>query len=349
MGRKRRLPGILPPARRRSLFSHPEGGGGGPPPPTVISISPASGTNFGGTAVTITGTNFRAGATATIGGISLTSVVVVNATTITGITGVYGSSGAVDVVVSESGQTGTLVGGFTYLSLLIPDDASTILHLYVFGGVVYDTKGTAFAEVGAVPRVASTAMGFANGKSAEGIGPFTTSNYFTLPSGFLNFTENFWVTTVIRNIDDQPSQATVLGSVALVAVNQWAGFIACSWATISATQNQSQFFTFNNDFGQAYLSRTANDNTISVLSHARTVTGGSVFSHLNQTAIATNNAIPAMQPFTGVPRIGNPTLTTISGGAQVPFPSTIFEIRVTRTPPTAALVTALHVSIFNDP
>ena len=53
------------------------------PAPTVTSVCPNSGTTAGGTAVTITGTNFAAGATVTFGGTAATNVVVVNSTTIT--------------------------------------------------------------------------------------------------------------------------------------------------------------------------------------------------------------------------------------------------------------------------
>ena len=51
--------------------------------PTVSSVSPNNGPTAGGTAVTITGTNFATGATVTFGGTAATSVVVVNSTTIT--------------------------------------------------------------------------------------------------------------------------------------------------------------------------------------------------------------------------------------------------------------------------
>ena len=44
-------------------------------------MSPNSGSTAGGTAVTITGTNFAAGATVTFGGTAATNVVVVNSTT----------------------------------------------------------------------------------------------------------------------------------------------------------------------------------------------------------------------------------------------------------------------------
>ena len=50
-------------------------------PPTVSSVSPNSGSTAGGTAVTITGTNFAAGATVTFGGTAATNVVVVSSTT----------------------------------------------------------------------------------------------------------------------------------------------------------------------------------------------------------------------------------------------------------------------------
>ena len=56
------------------------------PSPTVSSVSPNSGSTAGGTAVTITGTNFAAGATVTFGGTAATNVVVVSGTQITATT-----------------------------------------------------------------------------------------------------------------------------------------------------------------------------------------------------------------------------------------------------------------------
>src|SRR6202040_1583014 len=82
-------------------------------PPTVSSLSPNSGSTAGGTAVTITGTNFAAGATVTFGGAAATNVVVVNSTTITATTPA-GSAGAVTVTVTVNGQNGSLTNGYTY-------------------------------------------------------------------------------------------------------------------------------------------------------------------------------------------------------------------------------------------
>ncbi len=85
------------------------------PAPTVTSVSPNSGTTAGGTAVTITGTNFAAGATVTFGGVAATNVVVVSGTQITAITPA-GSAGATTVRVTVNGQAGNLASGFTYVA-----------------------------------------------------------------------------------------------------------------------------------------------------------------------------------------------------------------------------------------
>jgi hypothetical protein len=85
------------------------------PPPTVSGVLPNSGPTAGGTGVTISGTNFIAGATVTFGGTAATGVTVVNATTITATTPAH-AAGAVNVVVTiPVGGSGTLPNGFTYV------------------------------------------------------------------------------------------------------------------------------------------------------------------------------------------------------------------------------------------
>src|SRR5437899_443964 len=82
--------------------------------PTVSAISPSSGTSSGGTAVTVTGTGFAAGATVSLGGTAATNVTVVSSTSLTASTAAH-AAGVVNVVVTNSdGQSGTLTGGYTY-------------------------------------------------------------------------------------------------------------------------------------------------------------------------------------------------------------------------------------------
>jgi hypothetical protein len=77
------------------------------------SVSPASGDAAGGTAVTLTGRGFVAGAVVTFGGVPATDVVVVSDTEITA-TAPAGSSGAVDVRVEQTGDSAVLEGAFRY-------------------------------------------------------------------------------------------------------------------------------------------------------------------------------------------------------------------------------------------
>ncbi|HEX8979164.1 MAG TPA: IPT/TIG domain-containing protein, partial [Parasulfuritortus sp.] len=110
--------------------------------PTVTSISPSSGPTAGGTAVTITGTNFTGATSVTIGGAAATSVVVVNATTITAITPA-GVAGAANVAVTTPGGTGTGTGLYTYYAAptvtgISPTSGSTA------GGTSVTITGTNF-------------------------------------------------------------------------------------------------------------------------------------------------------------------------------------------------------------
>ncbi|MGD0092379.1 MAG: IPT/TIG domain-containing protein, partial [Planctomycetota bacterium] len=89
------------------------------PAPTISGVAPAQGIFSGGTAVTITGTNFVQGSNntgVTFGASAATNVVVVSATQITCVTAA-GSAGAVDVkVTNPDTQVATAAGAFTYTS-----------------------------------------------------------------------------------------------------------------------------------------------------------------------------------------------------------------------------------------
>jgi len=112
--------------------------------PTIASIVPTSGTTLGGTNVTISGTKFMSGATVTIGGVSATNVVVVNATSITATTAAH-PVGAVDVTVTNpDAQNATLTNGFTYrlpapsIAGIAPSSGTTL------GGVAVTVTGSDF-------------------------------------------------------------------------------------------------------------------------------------------------------------------------------------------------------------
>ena len=85
--------------------------------PTIANISPNNGPSVGGTSITITGSEFAAGATVTVGGKAATGVTVVNSMVIMAST--PPGAGSADVVVTNL-DTGAVtdVGGFTYSAAL---------------------------------------------------------------------------------------------------------------------------------------------------------------------------------------------------------------------------------------
>jgi len=123
--------------------------------PAVSGVSPNSGPVAGGTAVTITGTNFASGATVTFGGTAATNIVVVSSTSITALTP-PGSAGAVTVTVTNlDQQSGSLANGYTYVvtaGLTPPGNFSGVLigtsvPTYVAGQQFYSaTPGTSFTS-----------------------------------------------------------------------------------------------------------------------------------------------------------------------------------------------------------
>src|SRR5207237_1464112 len=92
------------------------------PPPQVTGITPTNGPSSGGTPVTITGTAFQSGATATIGGAALSGVSVsADATTLTGTTGAHApTTGNAVVVFNPDSQSATCTCTYDYTASNAP-------------------------------------------------------------------------------------------------------------------------------------------------------------------------------------------------------------------------------------
>ncbi|MGH9547819.1 MAG: IPT/TIG domain-containing protein, partial [Terriglobales bacterium] len=112
--------------------------------PTVTAITPNSGSINGGTAVTITGTGFLAGASVKLAGTSAAGVTIVSGTSITATTPAH-AAGAVSVVVTNTDtQSGTLTNGYTYFNPSNP--APTVMAIAPVSGTI--NGGTAIAITG---------------------------------------------------------------------------------------------------------------------------------------------------------------------------------------------------------
>lgn len=114
-----------------------------PNTPTVTAINPPRGVTSGGTAVTITGTNFTGATAVTIGGVAATFTVVSD-TSISATTGAH-APGIVDVVVTTPNGSGAGVGLFTYVAPAAPTvTAITPASGPTAGGTSVNITGTTF-------------------------------------------------------------------------------------------------------------------------------------------------------------------------------------------------------------
>jgi hypothetical protein len=84
----------------------------------VTNITPACGTAAGGTAVTITGSNFLSGATVLIGGVAASNVVIVSSNAVTAFTPANTVGAKIVMVTNTNGKFGALTNGFTYVTAL---------------------------------------------------------------------------------------------------------------------------------------------------------------------------------------------------------------------------------------
>ncbi len=130
------------------------------PAPTVVSVTPVSGPTTGGTPITISGTNFTASATVSLGSSAATGVVIVNSTTITATTPAH-AAGAVNVTVTNSdGQGASLTNGFTYISTPAPTVSSVSPNTgWTTGGTAVTITGANFAAGATVSFASSAATG----------------------------------------------------------------------------------------------------------------------------------------------------------------------------------------------
>jgi len=120
----------------------------------VTSVSPVNGPIGGGTTVTIRGSGFTSGATATFGGVAATGVVVTGPTTLTAVTGEH-ATGLVDVTVTIPGPYfATLAQGFFYAPPPTPTDFYTLTPCRLV-----DTRATQAPALAAFERRVWTLAG----------------------------------------------------------------------------------------------------------------------------------------------------------------------------------------------
>ena len=133
-------------------------------PPNPVQVTPSSGPTSGGTAITVTGTFFRTGATVRVGPNACQSVIVLAGGTALTCNTPTGASGPVLVsVTNPDNQAGVLNNAFTYLAPVPPPTVTGVSPAFgpVTGGTQVTVLGTNF-QAGAAVRFGSTPATAAN-------------------------------------------------------------------------------------------------------------------------------------------------------------------------------------------
>lgn len=134
------------------------------PAPTVTSVSPANGPRAGGTAVTITGTNFPTTVDSVQVGMGrLGSLVRISATQLTGTTPASSTSGAVDVTVhSTSAGNPTCGGCFTYNPVIVVQWTNLAAGEYHTCGLASSGVAYCWGDSTTVPAAVAGGLTFAS-------------------------------------------------------------------------------------------------------------------------------------------------------------------------------------------
>lgn len=147
-------------------------------PPTLTNVNPSSGSTAGGTAVTLTGTNFAAGCTADFGGAAGTGVAVPNATTITTTTPAH-AAGPVTVTVNCAAGSASLPNAFTFNAA---PAITSVTPASALPGTTVTITGAAFQNGATVTfrGVASATVTFVNATTLQAVVPNLTPGVATV-------------------------------------------------------------------------------------------------------------------------------------------------------------------------
>lgn len=301
------------------------------PPPTLTAVLPATGLSAGATTITLTGTEFGAGTTVTVGGVAATGVVATSSTSLTAVTPA-GTAGAANVVVTKAdGQSATLAGGYTYTQSPPPAVAS-----------ISPTSGT---HGGGVP-VTITGTGFVSGATVK-FGTVVATN--VVVSGSTSITAvapagtiNALVYIAVTNADSQTGtlangyRFVDTGIVTVTGILPTAGPLAGGTAvTITGTSFNAGATVKFGDAAGTVTSVTA--NTITAVTPAKTASGKVTVTVTNtDTKVGTLASGFTYQVAPTLTAVTAPTRVSTAGGTSVSLTGTGFVEGITVTVGTSA-------------
>jgi hypothetical protein len=313
--------------------------------PTITSVSPNNGTTGGGTTVTVTGTNFiDAGASTflTFGGINASSFSIVSPTQITATTPAH-AAGAVNVVFTNPGGSGTRTSGFTYytptvttvspsVGPIIGGTSVTIIGSYFTGAtsVTFGGASVSFSVSDASTITATTPA------HAAGAVTVTVSNVTDSGSKSSGFT--YYDPPAISTVS--PSGGPITGGTSVsIAGDNFTGAtsVAIGGTTTSILGNTGSIITVSSP------AKAAGTYDVTVTTPGGTATKTSAFTYYNFPTITT--VLPNAGPtaggtsitVTGTNLIGTTSVTV--GGTAAGNISVLNDTTLTATTPAKTAAT----------
>jgi hypothetical protein len=316
--------------------------------PTVTAINPTSGPIGGGTAVTITGTNFTGATGVTIGGAQATGLSVVNATTITATTGAH-AAGVVDVVVTTPNGVGAGTGLFTYVG---PPAAPTVTAIspprgVTGGGTAVTITGTDFTGATAVTIggvaapfnvVSATSITATTGAHAAGVVDVVVTTPNGTGTGIGLFTYVAPATPTVTAISPSSGSTaggtavTITGTTLVGATSVTIGGVAATFTVVNPT-------TINATTGP----HAAGAVDVVVTTPGGTATGAGLFTYVEPQAAPT---VTAISPPSGPADGGTPvtiTGTNFAGASSVSIGDVAVTFSVV-SPTSITATTAAHAA-----
>lgn len=261
-------------------------GGGGPPAPTVASADPDVGDTTAAHAgvMTITGTGFVSGATVSIGGTAATSVVFVNATTITCKPPAKASGLHTIRVTNPDAQYGELVNGYRAWT---PAEI-TGLSLYLDSRKVVVTAGSDVLSWGGLSAAGTTvtrnANGFATGVASLALTPsayFDIGAWQSLPSGSSKF-------AVVKFTSADATWDAYEGNAPLTVVGDRSGSVNTAMGFSGGALEITQY---DGAWQRAARSAGLNDGATRLVGWTHAVSGGAANAYVGETQVGSTASL----------------------------------------------------------
>lgn len=223
-------------------------------PPTVTNVSASSGTEVGGTSVTVTGSCFAGISSVKFGGVSGTSVSVAGPTSLTVTVPAYtialsstAASNDVTVAVTNPAGTGSLSAGYRYTSEFKRIAGSLYYSEFRFNDPAITTVS------GAVSNLPDYNGNVALSQSSSSLRPaFEATGWNGGPSGLGDGTDDFLYNTL------SPALASGTRPYYLVVYQNVSGTSNKTFASLLDNTGNNSLRTYVNDATNFFLARTEN-------------------------------------------------------------------------------------------